>query len=80
MTNNQNPAVAGKPYYDFSNEEETTELVAGVEAITGNDHSKLIRAMRVFEFLIWQVVHEDLRYFTYKMRKGLIFLLQGMKG
>ena len=47
-----------------------------------NNPSKTIRFkardMEVSEFLIHQVGHEDIQYFSYKMRKGQ-FLLQAMK-
>ena len=40
----------------------------------GNDLSKSMRAIAretgVFEFVIRQTVHEEIRHFSYKMRRG----------
>ena len=43
-----------------------------MQAMIDNDSSKSIKSMAkdMFEFLIRQVVHEDISYFLYKMRKG----------
>ena len=44
-----------------------------------NDSRKTIKSitndMKTSEFLIRQVVHEDIRYFSYKMRKGYFFII-----
>ena len=70
------------PNSDSSDEKRTPEFVFEVQAINYNDFSKSIRSkasdMGVYEFLIKQVVHEDIWYFSYKMRKGQ-FLSQALK-
>ena len=42
--------------------------------MTNNDTTNSIRSVarniRIFEFLIEELVHEDIRYFPYKMNKG----------
>ena len=43
-----------------------------------NNPSKSITYIGESEFLIRQVVHEDIHYFSYKMRKGQ-FLSQAVK-
>ena len=45
---------------------------------TSGDLGNVAKDIRVSEFLIRQVVHEDIHYFWYKMRKGQ-FLSQAMK-
>ena len=61
---------------------ELLKFVAEIQAMIDNDPSKPIRSiarnMEISEFLIRQVVHEDVWYFSYKMRKGQ-FLSQVMK-
>ena len=57
-----------------SDEKRTSEFVGEIQARMNNDPSKLIRSiardMGVCDFFIWQVVHEDIWYFSYKTRKG----------
>ena len=52
----------------------TDEFVDEIQIMTDNDSSKSIRFVSrdtgVSEFIIRQVVHEDIWYFSYKMRKG----------
>ena len=71
-----------KPHSDHSYEKKTLEFVAEIQAIINNNLSKsvsfIVRNMDVFEFLIRQVVHKDVRYFSYKIRNGH-FLSPAMK-
>ena len=59
--------------------------ISKIQAMIHNDPRKSIRSiardMRVPEFLIRQVVHEDIWYFLYKMRKGqfLITVHEGLE-
>ena len=50
----------------------TPEFVGEIQSIIYNDPSKsvwsIVRDMVVFEFLTRNLVHEDFRYFSYKMR------------
>ena len=52
----------------------TPDFVTDIQAIDDNDPRKSVgfiaRDMEVSEFLIRQIVHEDIRYSSYKMRKG----------
>ena len=61
-----------------SNKKRTPKFVGEIQAMIDNNPSKLIRSMVVSEFLIRQVVFEDIWYFLYKMRKGQ-FSLQVIK-
>ena len=55
--------------------------MAKIKAMNKNDPSKSIRSiamnMGVSEFLIRQVVQEDIQYFSYKMRNGQFFFTIG---
>ena len=70
--------IAGwKLHTDSSDKKRIPEFVCKIQAMTDNDPSKTIRYiardMRVSEFLIRLVVHEDIHYFSYKMRKGQFY-------
>ena len=66
--------AARKPHPIPSNQKRPLEFVAEVRTIIENDLSKLIRPitkdMGENELPIRQLVHENIRYFSYKMRKG----------
>ena len=74
--------AARKPHSDRSDKKRTPEFVAAIQAIIDKNPSQSIRSiarnMGVSEFLIRQVVHENIRYFSYKMRRDQ-FLSQAMK-
>ena len=57
---------------------EFLNLFGEIKTMIGNDPRKSIRLiardMGVSEFHIRQVVHEDIRYFSYKIRKGQFFI------
>ena len=59
---------------DFSEEKRTPKFIGEILAMIDNDPSKSIKSlakdMGMSELLIKQVVHEDIRYFSYKMRKS----------
>ena len=59
----------------------TPEFLAEIQAVIDNNPSNSIRFiakdMGVSEFLSWQIMHEDIHYFTYKMRKSQ-FLSQAL--
>ena len=79
----QEGTASCNPHSDHSDKERTPEFVAETLARIDNNPSESIRSvakvdMKVSEFLIRPVVHEDIQYFSYKMRKGQ-FLLQAMK-
>ena len=63
--------TAQKPHSNLSDK---------IPAMIDNDSSKSIiaRDMEVFEFLTRLEMNEDIRYFSYKMRKGQ-FLSQAIK-
>ena len=71
-----------KPYFDRSDKKRTQELFGEIQAMIDNDRNKSIRFigrdMGVSAFLIKQVMHKDIQYFSYEMRKGR-FLSQAMK-
>lgn len=75
-------AAARKTHSARSDKKRTPEFVGEIQAMIDNDPSKSMRSIArdtgVSEFLIRQTVHEDIRYFSYKMRKGQ-FLSQAMK-
>ena len=50
----------------------TPEFVMEIHAMVDNDPNERINSITVgvSEFLIWQVVHEDIWHFSYKARKG----------
>ena len=52
----------------------TPEFVAEIQGMTDNNSSKSTRSVTkdvgVSEFLLKLVAHEDIRYFSWKMRKG----------
>ena len=58
----------------FTDKKRTPEFVAEIQAMMDNNPNKSImstaRDMGVFQFLIRQVVHEDIHYFSQKMRKA----------
>ena len=60
-------AESRKPYSDGSDKNRTTEFVGEIQVIIDNDPSKSLRFigrdMITSEFLIRQVVHEDIYYF-----------------
>ena len=66
--------AAWKPYSYHSDQKRTPEFVYEIQAMTENDPSKSIRFtardMGVSEFLIWQAMHEETWYFSYKIRMG----------
>ena len=74
--------AARKSHSDHSDLNGTLKFVCEIQTMVDNDSSKSIRSitkdMEVLEFLIRQVVHEDIQYFLYKMRKGQ-FLSKDMK-
>ena len=63
-----------KPHSDPSDKERTFEYVCEILAIIENFSSKSIRFidkdMAMSELLIRVVMHEDFRYFSFKIRKG----------
>ena len=66
----------------FDSDKRTLKFVGKIQVMTVNNSSKSIRFigrdMRVSEFLIRQLAHENIWYFSYKMRKHQ-FSLQAMK-
>ena len=58
-----------------SDKKKTPEFVGEIKTMIDNDSSKsmtgIYRDMGVSEFHIRQTVHEEIRYFSYKMCKGL---------
>ena len=46
------------------------KFIGEIQVMIDNDPSKSIRSLAVSKFLIWLVVHEDICYFSYKMRKN----------
>ena len=60
----------------------TLEFFGEIQTMIDNYFCKSVRSIAkdigISEFLIRQVVHEDIQYFLYKMRKGQ-FLSQAMK-
>ena len=66
--------AAQKPLSDCSDKKRTLKFVCVVQARIVNDPSKSIKSIarniRISEFLIKQVVHEDIQYFSYKMKKS----------
>ena len=70
--------VARKTQSDRSHKKRNTESFGEIQTSIDNDPSKSIRSiiwdMGVFVFLIRQVVHEDIRYFSYNMKKEPIFI------
>ena len=66
---------AWKSHSYYSGKKRTAKFFDEIQAMIDNNPSKLIssivRNMGVSEFLIRQVVHEDIWYFSYKMRKGI---------
>ena len=71
-----------KPHSDCSDEKRTPKFVGEIQVTIDNDSCKSIssiaRDMGVFEFLTRQVVHEEIRYFSYKIRNDQ-FLSHGVK-
>ena len=71
-----------QPYLDDCDKTRTLEFVAEIQAMIDNDPSKSIRSiarsMGVSEFILRQVVHEDIWHFLDKMRKNW-FSSQAMK-
>ena len=65
--------VAQKPHSFRSNKKRIPEFVGEIQSMIDNDLSKPIisiaRYLGVSEFLINRVVHENIRYFSNKMRK-----------
>ena len=59
---------------DHSDEKITPKFIGWIQAMIDNNPSKSIRPiarnMKESELLIRQVVHEDIRYFSYKIRKS----------
>ena len=74
--------AAQKPHSANSIKKRAPEFVGDIQTMIDNDPSKSIRSiakdMGWYEFLIRQVVHEDIWYFLYKIRRGQ-FLSQAMK-
>ena len=60
----------------------TAEFVCKIQAMIYNDHSKSIKSIaknqEMSKFLIGQIVHEDIWYFSHKMRK-VQFLSRAIK-
>ena len=77
MSNSDYEGMADGTFTDCSDKKRTPKFVGETQAMVDNNLSKLIRSTGVSEFLIRQVVHEDICYFSYKM-KGQ-FLSQAMK-
>ena len=73
--------VAWKLHSDSSVMKRIAEFLVEIYAMIDNDPNKSIRFIAsdvaVSNFLIRQVVHEDIQYFLYKIRKGQ-FLSQAM--
>ena len=65
--------AAQKPHSDHSDKKRTSKFVGDIQAMIDNNPNGSVRSiardMGVSEFLIRQVVHEDICYFSYKMRK-----------
>ena len=63
--------VAREAHFARSDKKRTPEFVGEIKIIIDNDPSKSRRAIAkdtgVSEFLIRQTVHENIRYFSYKM-------------
>ena len=66
--------VAREPHFDRSDEKRTPEFVVDIKAMIDNDLSELsdlyLWAWENLNFLIKQVVLEEIRYFSFKMRNG----------
>ena len=71
-----------KPHSDCYDKKRTPEFIGEIHVMMHNNPSKSIRSIamdiEVSKFLIRQVVHEDIHYFSYKMRKSQ-FLSPAMK-
>ena len=71
FNSNYKITAAQKPHSDLKG---TSEFVGETQAIIHEDPSKSIKSkvrdMEVYEFLIRLIVHEDIWYFSYKMRKS----------
>ena len=74
-----NGAAAQKPHSD---KKRTFEIVIDIQDMINDNYCQSIRSiardMGVSEFLIQQVVHADIQYFLFKMKKDQ-FLSQAMK-
>ena len=70
--------VARKPHSIHSDQNRTPKFVGEILAMINNNPSKSFRSiavnMGVSKFLIRQVVHEEIQYFSYKMWKEPIFI------
>lgn len=66
--------AARKTRSDSSNKKRTPEFVGEIQTMVDNDRSKSVWSIAnnlgKSEFLINQVVHKDIQYFSYKMRKS----------
>ena len=64
----------GETHSARSDKKITPEFVGEINTMIDNDPSKSMRAIArdagMSQFLIRQTVHEDIRYFSYKIRKG----------
>ena len=62
--------TARKPHSGRTDKKRTPEFVEEILAMIDNDLSQSVRFIArdvvVWEFLIRQVVHEDMKYFSYK--------------
>ena len=62
-----------KTHYDHSDKKRTAEFLGQIQNMTNNDSNKstrsIARNMGVSMFLIRQVVHKDIWYFLYKIKK-----------
>ena len=69
--------AAWKPHSDHFDKKRTPEFVCEIltmiDSDPGNSIRSLARDMGVSEFLIRQLVHEDICYFLHKMRKSHFF-------
>ena len=66
--------IAQKPQFDRSDMKRTIECVSEIPAMIDDNPSKSIRSIArnigVFQFLIGKLVQQDIRYFSYNIRRG----------
>ena len=62
----QNPMVITKPHFDCFDKKSTPEFAGHIQAIIDND--PIVKDRVVSEFLIRQVVHENIQYSSNRMR------------
>ena len=82
MNGDYEDTVTQKSHSDRSDKKRTPKFLGKIQNMIDNNPSKSIMSIAsdigAFKFLIRLVVHENIKHFSYKMRKGQ-FLSQDMK-